>query len=399
MLAFSLALQYKEYKDFTLFDSAFVDASVIKQYVKTKNKRTYQVLKLKSDDGLVFYTTAKKSLQDLTNLHVSLEVWPKELTFYGYMTSFYGNSKIVKIHERDSVKERLLSYIASSHSNKDIAALYQALFLAAPLQPELQRTFSNLGVSHLLAISGFHLGVLGGILFFVLRPILFFFQDRYFPYANSKLILFLSVASVLFAYLAFLDYPPSLLRAFGMFVVGFVLYDRGIEVVSMQTLFVSVVLLLALFPRLAFSVGFLLSASGVFYIFLFFIYFKELRPLLQFGLLGIWVYLMMLPFSLTIFGNFSTLHPFSVVWTMLFILFYPLGILLHVANFGYLLDPALEPFLELGQSKDVVGLSIYILLLHVALSFSAVYKKEALFALLLLSGSIFVYSMYHVTQF
>lgn len=394
---FSLGLEYKSYKDFTLYDSVLIKATVQKQYVKSKNGRTYQVLKLKSDDGLNFYTTAKRSLPDLKNRHISLEIWPKELDFYGYISSFFAYSKILEEDETDTLRQKILAHIASSHEDQNISNIYQALFLAAPLSYELQRTFSNLGISHLLAISGFHLGVLSALLFFLLKPTFGFFQDRYFPYANLKAVLFFTVGASMFAYLLFLGSPPSLVRAFAMFVIGFVLYDRGIEVISMQTLLVTVMLLLALFPRLAFTVGFWLSAGGVFYIFLFFIHFKDLKPLLQFILLGVWVYLMMLPLSLALFENFSLYHPLSVLWSILFGVFYPLSIFLHLINAGDILDPALTWLLNMAKEGSV-GLSTYVLFLHVVLSFFAVYKKEALLALFGLGGSVFIYSMYNVAQ-
>ena len=79
-----------------------------------------------------------------------------------------------------------------------------------------------------------------------------------------------------------------------MLLVGFILYDRGIEIISMQTLFVSVVLLIVFFPRLFFALGFWLSVAGVFYIFLFLLYFKYLSKVKQFILLPFVIYILKL---------------------------------------------------------------------------------------------------------
>jgi len=396
ILFISLFLEYREFKRFTLFDSALVDATVLKQYTKSKNNRTYQVLKLKSKDGLVFYTTAKKSLQDIKNKDIELEIWPKDLDFYGYLTTFYGPSKIISINEKESAKHNLNAFISSSHKEKESAGIYQALYTATPLDAKLQKSFSTLGVSHLLAISGFHLGVLSALVFFFLRPLYGYFQDRFFPYRNAKSDLFIAVGFLLFAYMLFLDSPPSLIRAFGMLAVGFVLYDRGVKIVSMQTLLLTVVLLLSLFPRLFFSLGFWLSASGVFYIFLFLIHFKELGRVWQFLLLPLWVYLLMLPFSLSIFENFSIYHPLSVVWTMLFSVFYPLSIFLHLIGFGDFFDPALMRLIELGSDTSVVSLDKYLFLFYVLLSLVAVFSRRAAGIALLFCSSLFIYAVYHV---
>ena len=396
ILLVSLFLEYKNFSEFTRFDSALIEATVLKQYTKSKNNRTYQVLKLKSEDGLTFYTTAKKSLQDVKDKKLELEIWSSNLDFYGYLTNFYAKSKIINIKDNTSAKQKLDSYIASSHENKTVANVYQALYTNAPVEQDIQNKFSNLGVSHIVAISGFHLGILSLLLYFLLKPIYKFAQNRFFPYRNSKIDLFIIVVSVLFAYMLFLDSPPSLVRSFGMFVVGFVLYDRGIEIFSMQTLLVTILLLLAFFPRLAFSLGFWLSAGGVFYIFLFLIHFKNLNLLWQIIGISVLVYLFMLPVSLFIFQNFSIYHPFSIILAILFAPFYPLSIFLHIIGFGDFFDTFFEWLLVLGEDGTKVELNFYLFLLHAALSFVAIWSKTGIWVLTLFSSFIFIYAIYNV---
>jgi len=396
ILFYSLLINYNDYKTLTRFDSQILQATVLKQYTKTKNTKTFQVLKLKSDDGLTFYTSAKKSLEDINGKRVKLEIWAGNISFYEYLTSFYGYSKVRYIYKTLTNKQKLNQYIESLHVDKEIANVYQALYTATPLHVELQKSFSSLGVSHLLAISGFHLGVLSALLFFFLKPIYTFFQIRYFPYRSAKFDLFIIVAIVLLSYLLFLDKPPSLLRSFAMLIVGSVLYDRGMKILSMQTLFVTILLLLAFFPKLVFSLGFWLSVFGVGYIFLFLIHFKNLSKLLQFILLPFWVYLLMLPFSLAIFGNFSIYHPLSIIWTSLFTIFYPLSITLHVVGLGDLFDGVLRSFISLGGDSIHVELSYVALVLHVSLSLLSIFYKNAIWLLLAYSIFIFIYFIYNV---
>lgn len=397
ILAISLLLEYKNYYEFNRFDSVPLEATVLKQYVKSKNNRTYQVLKLRNDEGVTFYTTAKKSLEDIREKKIKIIIWPKELTFLSYLSSFYANSKILEIYENHTTKQELNNYISNAHEDKSIANIYHALYSATPLESESQTIFSNLGISHLLAISGFHLGVLSALLYFLIRPIYSFFQDRFFPYTNGSRDTFFIVATILLGYTLFLDTPPSLIRAFGMLLVGFLLYDRGIKIISMQTLFITIMLLLAFFPRLFFSLGFWLSSAGVFYIFLFFLYFKTLSKLWQFLLLPIWVYLLMLPYSLAIFNNFSVFHPLSIIWTTLFTLFYPLSILAHIVDYGAIFDASLLWLLDLGKDGNRVELDIYLFVLYLLLSFMAIFYKKIMWGLLLFACAIFIYSIYQVT--
>jgi len=313
------------------------------------------------------------------------------------MNSFYAFSKILYLYKTTSAKEKLNQFISEQHKDKNISNTYQALFTAKSLNVEIQTKFSALGISHLVAISGFHLGVLSALLFFLFKYPYKFFQNRYFPYRSYKRDSFIAISLVLLSYLLFLDSPPSLLRAFAMLIIGFILYDRGLKIISMLTLLLTVILLISFFPRLALSIGFWLSVSGVFYIFLFLIHFTELSKVWQFILIPFWVYILMLPYSIVIFGNFSIYHPLSILWTSLFTLFYPLSIFLHLINQGDFLDKILQLLLRLDIPEIKISLGWTWLVGHVALSLVSVYNKSFLYLLFSFSLSLLIYSIYYVT--
>jgi competence protein ComEC len=397
----SLSIQYHKYKELTKFDSALINARVIKQYTKTKKiknsyTRTYQVLKLKSDDGVVFYTIAKKDLKDIKNKDIKLEVWCGDITFYEYLRSFFAYSKILEVSNANNIKHSLNTAIENSHTNKDISSIYKALYTASPLPYHIQKQLSELGVSHLIAISGFHLGVLSSILYFLLKYPYRLLQNRYFPYRSYTRDSFFIISSILFLYLLFLDAPPSLIRAFGMFVIVYIFYERWIKIISMQTLFVTLCIIIAFLPKLIFSIGFWLSVSGVFYIFLFLTYFKNLHKIWQFLLLPIWVYLMMLPYSLSLFHNFGIYHPLSIIWTSLFSIFYPLSILLHILNIGQTLDFVLLWLLNLSSNANNIEFWDIFLYVEILLSAYSIYNNKAIKFLLIWVSMIFVYMVWSV---
>jgi len=399
--SYSLLIEYNNYKNLTQFDSQLLEATVLKQYEKTKltkkgKSKTYQVLKLKSDKGFSFYTTAKKSFMNVKAKKVKLEIFFQEMSFYEYMTGFFAFSKILYVYENPTIKENLNTYISSLHESIDIASIYKALYTASPLHPGLQLSFSQLGISHLFAISGFHLGVLSGLLFFLFKTPYTFLQNRYFPHRSYTLDSFFVIASLLFIYLVFLDTPPSLLRAYVMLLIGFILYDRHYTILSMWTLFLTVSLILSFSPRLFFSLGFWLSVFGVFYIFLFLIHFKNLNKIWQFILVPFWVYLMMLPLSLYIFGNFSLYHPLSVLWTSLFSIFYPLSIVLHLIGFGNFLDNYLLWILDLNTQGEILKIPFTLIVSFIALSFLSIWKKIFAYLLLFLTFLVFIYAIYNV---
>ncbi|MBA3025347.1 MAG: ComEC/Rec2 family competence protein [Sulfurimonas sp.] len=402
ILTYSLLIEFQNYKNLTRFDSAQTNATILKQYKKSKETkngqlRNYHILKLKSDEGYTFYTNTKLSYPPSLGKKITIVFFAPEISFYEYLQSFYAPGYILETNETKTLKQKVNASIASAHTNAESTNIYQALYTATVLDKSLQSAFSNLGVSHLLAISGFHLGVLSAVLYFLLKFPYKYLQERYFPYRSQNRDLFVLVAIALFFYLLFLDSPASVLRAFGMLLVGFFLHDRGLKIVSMQTLLLSVLLLLAFFPRLFFALGFWLSVAGVFYIFLFLIYFQEMQKKWQFILLPLWVYGMMLPYSLVIFGIFSSYHPLSIIWTFLFTFFYPLSIFLHFVGFGDLFDTVLQLFIGLGQTHITLSINAAWLAFYVLLSVLAIFKRTVLKLLILLALAFFIYSVYHVT--
>ena len=391
----SLSYEYFSYKKFVAQENVTLTCKVLNQYEKSRFSSSYFMLKLDCGEDVI-YTAKGLGIGDVMEKEVSAEFSLSRLDFLGYLKGFYAKSTDFHVLESESFKSRLNASIAAQHEDKDTVTIYKALYTAAPQNIELRQKLSSLGVSHLMAISGFHLGVLSGVLFFlfgwIYRPI----AGRYFPYRHANRDLFLVVAVFLFAYVWFLDFTPSLIRSFGMLVVGYFLYDRGLKIISMQTLFLTLLLLVAFFPRLLFSLGFWLSASGVFYIFLFLHHFKKMNKVAIFFLLSIFVYLAMLPFSLYIFEIFSLMHPLSIVWSALFSIFYPLSILLHVSGFGGVFDGWLLKLLSLGELTTTVELSNFMFFLHVGLSLLAIKWKSLFYILVFESTTIFIYAMQNI---
>ncbi len=394
LFLFSLLWQYYAYKKFVAQQDVTLTCKVLNQYQK---HTFHDFTMLKLDCGEVTIYTAKGAkIGDVMEKNIRAEFHLSRLDFLGYLKGFYASSRDFYALDDASFKAKLNASIAAQHTNKEIATIYKALYTAAPEPFALRQKIATLGLSHTVSISGFHLGLLSGVLFFLFgvlyRPLL----ARIFPYRNANRDLFIIVLAFLFAYVWFLDFIAPLLRSFGMLVVGYFLYDRGFKIISMQTLGLTVLLLLALFPRLLFSLSFWLSVSGVFYIFLFALYFEKINKILFFFLFPIFVYLAMLPFSLYIFGIFSIVHPLSIVWDALFILFYPASILLHVSGFGGIFDPLLVKLLALSNVENSLHVSAIFFYAHLTLSLLASRSRVLFFALCIESFALFNYAMYHV---
>ena len=159
-------------------------------YTKTNEKgRTYDVFKLRLDDGGVeVYTTLWHQTSIPLKSRVKVKLKVDKVTFYDYLKGFYAPSTaLYEIYEDNpplDVKP-LYRWIDNQHENEKIAELYKTLLFATPISKELRDEVQKWGISHLIAISGYNVGVISFLLFFFLKPLYQFFQSRYFPYRNA----------------------------------------------------------------------------------------------------------------------------------------------------------------------------------------------------------------------
>ena len=80
---------------------------------------------------------------------------------------------------------------------------------------------------------------------------------------------------------------------------------------------------------------------------------------------------------------------------MLFILFYPVVLLLHIVGYGSLLDTLLAGLLNQGMPSEVT-VEGYVVLLQFLLAFTAIRYKKALLLLLVVTLAVFVGAVYQI---
>jgi competence protein ComEC len=271
--------------------------------------------------------------------------------------------------------------------------LYGALFLALPISKILRERVTLLGVNHLLALSGFHMGLLWAVLYgglsLLYRPL----QERFFPWRLRLLDVGIVVLLLLGGYLWLTGMPPSLIRAYVMLVVGWAALIFGLELLSFAFLGVCVVVLVALFPELAFSMGFWLSVAGVFYIYLFLLYTKKWPAWAVFSGLNLWVFVAMQPVVHLFFPTFSLWQLLSPLLTLVFTVFYPLAMALHLAGLGGWPDRWLSALLQLPSADSAVAVNtpLWLFGLYLLVSVGAVRFRPLRYAPLVVAGLFFCY--------
>ena len=387
----SISSLYLEYKEFNSIKTN-IDVHVINSYKKyNKNHKLYNILVCKYKSA-TFYTTIWGEINDIKLRDISMRLIIKNISFYDYLKGFFVVSYNHQIGDFYDARYGVYHYLDTLHDDKFASEFYSAIFLATPISKQSRAVYANLGVSHLIALSGFHIGVLSGLLFFIISPIYKLFQQRFFPYRNRFYDVSIAVLIILFMYLLFVDFVPSLLRAFAMIVVGAYLFYRYVEILNFKSLLIVVILLVSIFPKLLFSIGFLLSVSGVFYIYLFIQYTQSLSKLSIVLFLNIWIYFAMLPVVHYFFGTYSHYQLLSPIISLLFTIFYPLVFITHILQIPQALDFILIYISNIEFNSYDIKSSSGELIIYTLLSLYAIRSRVGFILLNLFLGYFFAWN-------
>lgn len=398
LLAINLYLEYLNHQKLDFSKPTSLNAQILLQYPKTKDQKTYFVLKLQSK-GMIFYTTIKEPLKNLQYRHAQFFGKIKSCSFLESLKSCFFQTYSFSLTRKQDFKSHARHFIDSAHSNALVGNLYRALFIGDSLNKDLRDRANALGINHLLAISGFHLGILSVSVYFLFSLFYTPLQKRYFPYRNAFYDIGVLVWVFLLGYLLLLDFLPSFFRAFLMGLLGFLACFFGVRILSFKLLVLACCIAIALLPKLLFSVGFLLSVCGVWYIFLFLkhtqAFFKTssfLRRSFQAISLSVLVFLNMLIIVHAFFPMFSPYQLFSIPLGLIFIVFFPLSLFLHAVGLGSLLDHLLSMPLTIPTIS--VPSPLWLLGVHLFLTILSVRSFKVYLSMNVLSAGFFLYCCY-----
>ncbi|GAA8723042.1 ComEC/Rec2 family competence protein [Helicobacter pylori] len=398
LLAINLYLEYLNHQKLDFSKPTSLSAQILLQYPKTKDQKTYFVLKLQSK-GMIFYTTIKEPLKNLQYRYAQFFGKIKPCSFLESLKSCFFQTYSFSLTRKQDFKSHLRHFIDSAHSNALVGNLYRALFIGDSLNKDLRDRANALGINHLLAISGFHLGILSMSVYFLFSLFYTPLQKRYFPYRNAFYDIGVLVWVFLLGYLLLLDFLPSFFRAFLMGLLGFLACFFGVRILSFKLLVLACCIAIALLPKLLFSVGFLLSVCGVWYIFLFLkhtqIFFKDssfFKRSFQAIVLSVLVFLNMLIVAHAFFPMFSPYQLFSIPLGLIFIVFFPLSLFLHAVGLGSLLDNVLSMPLTIPTIS--VSSPLWLLGAHLFLTILSARFFKVYLSMNVLSAGFFLYCCY-----
>ena len=154
-------------------------------------------------------------------------------------------------------QQKLLQTLSESGLRNDEYAIAAAILLGndETMEPELKNAYSSAGVSHILCVSGMHVGIVFMIVNFLLIPME---RSKTLRYIKS-LLLFI----IIWGYANVTGLSPSVSRAATMFT--FVLIGNHLRRNTnvFHSLFASLFILLTINPLLIFELGFQLSYLAV----------------------------------------------------------------------------------------------------------------------------------------
>lgn len=171
--------------------------------------------------------------------------------------SSYGNN-ISFTRGRVTLSEKCITYIKQTllvNMDYDTAGLAQGLILGDKSQISYStgQAYRNLGIVHLFAVSGLHIG-------FIVLVISFILSKLKVKGIRAAIITMLPI--ILYAYIC--GFPPSIMRAGLMCLIGLVVncLHKDIDVLSRMAF--AMIIILVVSPLYIFDAAFLLSFASVF---------------------------------------------------------------------------------------------------------------------------------------
>ena len=152
-----------------------------------------------------------------------------------------------------SARDRLLSHNEKHNMSESAYAVVAAMTMGdrSGLTRELRQSYAASGASHVLALSGLHLGVIYGLLSLI------------FVHRRMRVLGQVLAMVAIWAYAALVGMPPSVLRSATMLTLFAFVVLTGRRQVSLNTLAFAAVLQLVVSPLSLWDVGFQMSFLAV----------------------------------------------------------------------------------------------------------------------------------------
>ena len=189
------------------------------------------------------------------------------------------------------------------------------------LEQDVYDNFKNIGVAHLLAVSGMHVSVFVAILKMFLK----FLNDNY-----KKILI--SFVLIIYAYIV--NFSASILRVVLVYILNFINSYFNLKLDSKKTLFWAAVILLLYNPFFIYQIGFLYSFITVLSILLTKKYLKN-KYFHDIIIISFWALIFTLPITVSLNYEINLLNLLSNLMLIPFVTFvlYPFSLICFILPF------------------------------------------------------------------
>jgi ComEC/Rec2-like protein len=374
-------------------DRVDINGNYLKGVGYINNEKVLISYTLQNEDEKVFFK--KKFYGGKVFANGNIEELKEKTNFYSFDYKKYNENRgvfkqvklnqIKNIKSEDSIVDKIKSIRAkmslkiSNEITFDKSGYFEALILGDKnyLQREDVNAFKKLGISHLLAISGLHLGLLISIIYYILQKLNF----------TSNLIDNIIII-ILPCYMGISGFSPSVIRAGLMIIVYLILRRKNIA--NIDSLLITFLIMTIINPLYIFDIGFELSFFITFSLLMSTEYIKKSKNKLQSSLkISVISFLASMPILIS---NFYTVPYISVLSNIILvpifsIIIFPLVVcsyivfLLSTTIFNILCKPLLNlvfyifdeiqsillrvQSIRIGNQNIYVIIAIYLIILFI----------------------------------
>ncbi|WP_103981617.1 DNA internalization-related competence protein ComEC/Rec2 [Helcococcus massiliensis] len=337
------------------------------EIVKVKETDDYKLYFIKSDTRTyIFYNDQVLKEGDVVKVRGRLEKIRYYNNFRNFNKSKYYKSKkifyeikkakVEMVGHKDRWKYGVKSYmteIIDKNLSKQGASLVKSMLLASDKSGQITDSFTNLGLAHILAISGLHLNILISLLDQLGKRL--HLNKKYYSVFIISLLVF-------YGYIV--DFPVSFIRSIIMYSLSILtIYTLNIKD-RINDMLVAMTLCLLINPFYIYSAAFYLSYASVFAIYYISPNLSRIfRKTPDFILGNLAIQLGLLPFLSLYFNKFNLITFVAnllVVPIMSRILF--LSFILVISNFGflsYIINPSFDIIIFLVETMEHLGKNLW----------------------------------------
>ncbi|WP_036728542.1 DNA internalization-related competence protein ComEC/Rec2 [Peptoniphilus mikwangii] len=367
-----------------LNESVNIKAEIVDDYINNESKYIASSSIFKK---YLLYSKEKLSIGDIVIIYGSSAIPEGKMNFSDFNYKNYLKSKgiyeiiysnsVKKVGESKSLKLRtyfkdyITDTVSKNLSDKN-ADIINSILLGNSnyIDKDIKDNFRNIGLSHMLAISGLHMGIL-----------MIIFEGILKLFGISK-VLRRSIALLFsFVYLYLISMPIGAFRAYLMFGFMFMSFLFKYKYTSFNALILSAMITILINPFSIYSPSFLLSYLSVLGIILFYKKFEILFQKNYFGkslALTLSVNIMLFPVSIYLFREFSVLgfisnvfllplYSFAIILSYILIIFKPIAFLIapsinFILNVASFLAVKINDFSFLNlEFAEISIISVFIL--------------------------------------